>query len=75
MADGVSMTKRQLSQTPSAIAARDRRLDRAIEKQVREFNSEVQRGMMERGLSFEDAWIAAGGDIIPLVFNEPEADR
>jgi hypothetical protein len=68
------MTKRQLSQTPGAIAARDRLLFREIDSMEREWNAEIAK-LLETGLSFDEAWIAAGGEIIPLVFNEPEADR
>ena len=68
------MTKRHLSQTPAAIAARDRRLFRAIDQQEREWKAEIKK-LMETGLSFDEAWIAGGGQIIPINSCEPEADR
>lgn len=57
------MTKRPLSQTPSAIEARERRMMKSLEKQEREWNAEI-RAFMNKGMTFDEAWVAAGGMII-----------
>lgn len=59
------MTKRPLSQTPAAQEARERRLVRRLRNEERAFNAGVYR-LMDTELSFDDAWIAAGGSIIPI---------
>jgi len=57
--------KRALSQTPSAIAARERRLFAELDKLDREWHREVVAYMEARGASFDEAFIACGGTIIP----------
>lgn len=59
------MSRRQISQTPVAQQARERRLMAAIKKQERVMYAEVG-AFMAKGMSFDEAWIAAGGQIIPL---------
>jgi hypothetical protein len=54
---------RPLSQTPSAQRSRERRLTAMIKKEESEFMAEV-RSYMDKGMSFDDAWIAAGGGTI-----------
>jgi len=54
-----------LSQTPSAIAARGRRLFAELDKLDRERHREVVDYMEARGVSFDEAFIACGGTIIP----------
>jgi hypothetical protein len=58
--------RRPLSQTPSAQRSRERRLTAMIKKEESEFMAEV-RAFTDKGMSFDDAWIAAGGSIIPTV--------
>ena len=60
------MSKRPLSQTPAAQAARERRLTRCINEAEKAFHAEVKR-LMDGGMSFDAAWVAAGGTIIPTV--------
>lgn len=55
------MSKR-LSETPAAIRARERRFDMKIKKMEREMYAEVG-SLMDKGLSFDEAWVAAGGEI------------
>ena len=52
--------KRALSQTPSAIAARERRLFAELDKLDREWHREVVAYMEARGASFDEAFIACG---------------
>ena len=52
------------SQTPSAIRARERRLDAAIRRFEAEWNAEIS-ALMAKGLTFDEAYVAAGGIIIP----------
>ena len=59
----------KLSQTPSAIAARERRFFRKIDREEREWNAEIKK-LMDAGMSFNDAWCAAGGQIWPLEIEE-----
>ncbi len=56
------MSKRPLSNTPSAVRARERRLDAWIRKAEAEFHAEVT-AHMTRGLTFDEAYVAAGGAI------------
>ena len=60
---------RALSQTPSAIRARERRLDAWARRAEKEMNAEVT-AFMAKGLSFDEAWIAAGGMILPDISNK-----
>ncbi len=55
--------RRELSQTPSAIRARERRLDVAFRRVEAEWNAELS-ALMETGLSFDEAYVAAGGLIV-----------
>jgi len=64
------VSRRELSMTPTAIRARERRLDAFVKREERKINAEV-KAHMDDGLSFDEAWIAAGGLIIPLKVNEP----
>jgi hypothetical protein len=57
------MSRRELSMTAGAIRARERRLDALVRREEMKFNAEVKL-LMDRGLSFDEAWIAAGGQII-----------
>lgn len=63
------MSKRPLSNTPSAVQARERRLHALIRKEEKEMYAEIGR-RMARGLTFDEAWIAIGGQIIPLVIED-----
>lgn len=54
-----------LSETPAAIRARERRFDVKIKKMEREMYAEVG-SFMDEGLSFDEAWVAAGGLIYDL---------
>ena len=63
------MSKRPLSNTPSAVRARERRLSQNIRRQEALINAEIA-AHMARGLTFDEAHIAAGGTIIPLVIEE-----
>ena len=53
----------ELSQTPSAIRARERRLDAAIRKFEAEWHAEIS-ALMAKGMTFDEAWVAAGGLIV-----------
>ena len=55
---------RELSQTPSAIRARERRLDAACRQFEAEWNAEIS-AFMAKGMTFDQAYVAAGGIIIP----------
>lgn len=57
------MIKRPLSQTPAAIEARQRRLMKSIDRQERKFHAEV-KALVDKGMTFDEAWVAAGGTII-----------
>jgi len=57
--------KRALSQTSSAIAARERRLFAEIDKLDRKWHREVVAYMKAHDVSFDDAFVACGGTIIP----------
>lgn len=59
------MSKRPLSQTPEAQKSRERRLTKQISKAEAIWNAEV-KALMDTDLSFDDAWVAAGGSIIPI---------
>lgn len=58
------MSRRELSMTPSAIRARERRFDAWLKREEDKFHDEV-RAFMAKGMSFDEAWVAAGGMIIP----------
>jgi hypothetical protein len=55
------LTKRQPSNSPSAVAARERRFYRHVDREEREMLAHVGM-LMQTGLTFDDAWVAAGGD-------------
>lgn len=63
------MPRRALSQTPAAIRARDRRLDAMIRRDEAQMNADV-RAFMDKGMTFDEAWVAAGGSIFPLTIEE-----
>jgi hypothetical protein len=50
---------------PAAIRSRERRFNLWLKREEDQFNSEVKRHM-DMGLSFDDAWRAAGGLVIPV---------
>lgn len=56
--------KRTLSQSPRAIRKRELRLDKWARAAEAEMNAEVGT-FMAQGMTFDEAWIAAGGLIIP----------
>lgn len=58
------MTKRQLSASPNAVAARERRFYASIDRQEREWRAEVLAHMKNHGVDFETAFVACGGTII-----------
>lgn len=61
------MSRRVLSTTPSAIRARERRFNTAVEKEHAEFQAKVH-ALFVGGMAFDDAWVAAGGDEpIPII--------
>lgn len=51
--------------TESPEQRRNRRLTAKVRKAELEMNAEV-KAFMDKGMSFDEAWIAAGGLIIPL---------
>lgn len=55
-----------LSDTLSAMRARERRLTLRIAKEEKLMDAKVG-ALMRSGMTFDEAWIAAGGEIIPLV--------
>lgn len=57
--------RRELSQTEPAIRARERRLMANLRKQEALWNVEIRK-LMDKGMSFDEAWVAAGGMIVPL---------
>lgn len=59
------MTKRTLSNSPNAIRARERRFDAVIRKEETRFRAEI-KAHMAYGMTFDEAWVAAGGMIFPL---------
>jgi hypothetical protein len=56
---------KEMSVTPAAIRARERRFNAWLAGEERKFHAEV-KVFMDRGLAFDDAWVAAGGMIVPL---------
>jgi hypothetical protein len=58
--------KRPLSQTPSAIAARERRLTAAINKFDAEWHAEIGAKMKAENMTYDEAFVACGGTILPL---------
>jgi hypothetical protein len=66
------MSKRELSQTPSAVRARERRFDAWLTKEEAKWHAEINT-LMEKGMSFDEAWVAAGGLIIDDLENAGEA--
>ena len=59
------MIRRELSMTPVAIRARERRFNHWLKREEDKFKAEVKI-RMDDGLSFDEAWIAAGGSILSL---------
>lgn len=57
--------KAELSMRPAAVRSRERRLDAWIKRAESEWNAEI-RVLMDKGMSFDEAYVAAGGMIIPL---------
>jgi hypothetical protein len=55
--------KRKLSDSSSAVRARERRLDAWVKRAEAEWNAEIA-ALMATGLSFDEAYVAAGGLII-----------
>lgn len=53
-----------LSQSPRAIRQRELRLDKLARTAESEMNAEVG-AFMAQGMTFDEAWIASGGLIIP----------
>lgn len=64
------MPRRETSQTPAAIRARERRIDAFVRKCESEMNAEVKT-FMDKGMAFDDAWIAAGG----MIYSDEELAR
>lgn len=62
-------SRRKLSTKPSAIRARERRLDRMVEEQEKKMYAEIG-ALMAKGMTFDEAWVANVGLIIPLVWDE-----
>lgn len=58
------MSKRPLSNTPSAVEARERRFYAEIDRQEAKFHAEVRNLMVARGLTFDEAFVACGGTIV-----------
>ena len=48
-------------------------LDVQIERDEAEWNAEI-RAKMDASMTFDEAWIAAGGQIIPVVFETRQND-
>ena len=65
---------RELSQTPSAIRARERRLDAACRQFEAEWNAEIS-AFMAKGMTFDQAYVAAGGIIISDILPPREDER
>ena len=53
---------------------RERYLMAKVRKVEAEWDKEV-KAFMDQGMSFEDAWVAAGGMILPTTLSPPEAKR
>jgi hypothetical protein len=43
---------------------RERRFDKKLREEERKWHAEI-KALMDTGLSFDEAWVAAGGMIIP----------
>lgn len=56
------MALRTLLMTPTAIRARERRFDAMLRREEAKMNAEV-RILMNKGMSFDQAWVASGGAI------------
>ena len=67
------MTKRQLSMTPANVERRERALFAKYDKANAEWHAEILVYMKANGVSFDEAFVARGGTIIPLEMIEEKA--
>lgn len=61
------MMPRQLSQNPATVERRERRIMAAVNKDEREHERKVIDLIENEGMSFDEAFIACGGTIVPLM--------
>lgn len=52
---------RQLSHNPATVERRERRFWAQVDREHDKFQAEVMRLVKEKGMDFDDAWVAAGG--------------
>ena len=64
------MTRRPLSMTPANVERRERALFARYEKADDEWHAEILVYMKANGVSFDEAFVACGGTIIPLEITE-----
>lgn len=55
--------RRAVSTNPATVARRERRMMADINRQEKEWYKEID-ALIAKGMSFDEAWIAAGGAII-----------
>lgn len=66
--------ERRVMSRESTEQRRERRLMANVRKEEAKWHAEV-KAYMDRGMSFDDAWVAAGGSIIPTTLSPPEVKR
>ena len=67
------MTKRPLSMTPANVERRERQQLAKFDKGLAEWSAKVLAHMKANGVSFDEAFVACGGTIIPLEIAEENA--
>lgn len=61
---------RQLSQNPETVERRERRIMAAVNKDEREHQRKVIALIENEGMSFDEAFIACGGTVVPWTHYE-----